>query len=205
MIHQDKMLGTIKSSVSWKCWKSGSQNPAKISFRQHFNYAIPTNLFFYFQNAIFQNQFTKHCLFLSFWVFCWLDLACALCHNLLPHVITNSLKKVFIFINKVPRKLFFEHIGRESKALFYFPCHDFRIYNFIANMQKRLQNCGRKVLQVFLMFLVENGKKSWKRVNHFYQGHNSWFFLIKDFHFSYQIGRNLQKNSNMDQFYAQYQ
>ena len=153
------------------------------------------------EGIFFRNHFTKHGLFLSFWVFCWLDLACAWCDNLLPHTITNSLKKVFKFINKVPQNgrkscamVFFKHIGGESKALFYRFCHHFKIYNFIANMQQSLQNCGREALEVFLTFLVENcKKKSWKRVNHFYQDHNFCFFLIKDFHFSLQIGRSLQK------------
>ena len=61
------------------------------------------------------------------------------------------------------RKLFFKHIGGESKALFYCSCHHFRIYNFIANMQQSLQNCGREVLQIFLMFLVDYCKKKLKR------------------------------------------
>lgn len=162
------------------------------------------------EGIFFRNHFTKHGLFLSFWVFCWLDLACAWCHNLLPHTITNSLKKVFIFISKVPRNgrkshemsevVFWTHSWwiKGFILLFLSPFQDLKPYcehaTIIANMQTS-QNCGS---EVFLMFLIENGKKNWKRVNHFYQDHNIWFFLIKDFHFSIQIGRNLQKNSNMD-------
>ena len=61
------------------------------------------------------------------------------------------------------QKLFLEHIGGESKALFHCCCHHFRIYNFIANMQQSLQNCGMEVLQFFLTFLVENCKKNLKK------------------------------------------
>lgn len=92
--------------VSWEGYKSSSQNPVKFHFNNILLMQFPLIKFiflFWKERIFFWNQFTKHCLFLSFWVFCWLDLACAWCHNLLPCTRTNYLKKHFIFNKKVPR------------------------------------------------------------------------------------------------------